>query len=362
MEQELIELGYEVELCEINMEEEDLEERLSKYIGKTFRAVIDFNSRLQRIEMDNGERYLDQINAPFYNYIVDHPLYHHPVIKLPLKNSNIICIDRQHEKYIKEYYLDIKKVVFMPLGAMEALNYIPYEERQIDVVFLGTYTSSTNILEQIKEMDYPEETLALLQELKNNTSQTQEEAFGRILERRKEKISSKEFAERLNACYLADKYLRAFYREKLIQTLIMQDIDVTIYGYGWERFECEESTHLKIREDISFPVSLEVIADSKIVLNIMPWFKDGIHDRILSAMINQAVCVTDSCSYVDEQFLDEEDLILYSLEEMDKLPSRIKQLLTDEKRAKEIAECGYRKVKEKHMWKNRIQENIDKIQ
>ncbi|MFA9375979.1 MAG: glycosyltransferase [Lachnotalea sp.] len=362
MSKELQDLGYQIEQCEVDMEDEDLEEKLEKYIGKKFRAVIDFNSRLQRLEMDTGERYLDMIDAPFYNYIVDHPLYHHPVIKLKLNRSNIICIDENHCNYVKKYYQDVKNVVFMPLGAMEALNIVPYEERRIDVLFSGTYTSSEELLNQINsDCSCGNTNLLLIEEMKANTSLTQEEALRNILIRSGVTLTNQEFAIRLNSYYLVDKYLRAYYREKVIRVLLDNEINVTVYGYAWDKFECSNKEYLTIHNLVSFPVSLEIEADTKIVLNIMPWFKAGIHDRVLSAMANKAVCVTDSSEYVDKNFVDDKNIVLYSLDHLNELPNKIKNLLQNVDKAKKISECGYEEVIEHHMWKNRVQENIDKI-
>lgn len=361
IERQLQAYDYNVEVCEIDLEDDEIELKLMGYVGRSFCAIIDFNSTLPRLEMENGERYLDQINAPFYNYIVDHPLYHHPVIKLDLKRSNVICIDRKHEEYIRTHYPGIQKVVFMPLGAMEALNVIPYEQRKIDVLFSGSYQSSHEMMEQMKEMKAGETVYLLIKALQKQTNQTQEEALKNILEQKGESLSEKEFADCLNAHYLAERYVRACFREKLIQTLLDHHIDITVYGSGWEDYKCSNKDHLIIKNSVSFPVSLEVIADAKIVLNIMPWFKDGIHDRVLSAMVNGAVCVTDSSTYMKEHFKDKEHLIYYSLDELDKLPQKITELLNHPNQAKRISECGYQVVKDKHMWKNRIEENIIKI-
>lgn len=361
MERRLQDYGYEVEVCEIDLEDNEIESKLMSFVGRDFDAIIDFNSALPRLEMEDGERYLDQINAPFYNYIVDHPLYHHPVIKLDLKRSNVICIDRKHKEYITTHYSGINKVIFMPLGAMEALNVVPYEQRKINVLFSGSYQSSSEMMGQMKEMKAGETIYLLIQELQKNTFQTQEAALKKILEQRGEVMSNNEFTNCLNSHYLAERYVRACFREKLIQTLLDHHIDITVYGSGWEDFKCSNKEHLMIKNSVSFPVSLEIIADSKIVLNIMPWFKDGIHDRVLSAMVNGAVCVTDSSTYMKENFKDGEDLVYYSLDELDKLPKKIMELLDNPNQARRISECGYKVVKEKHMWKNRIEENIEKI-
>lgn len=360
--EQLQEGGFQTEVCEIDLEDVNIEKKLEQYIGKKFSAIIDFNSKLPRLEMDNGEKYLDQIDAPFYNYIVDHPLYHHPVIKIKLKRSNVICIDRKHCSYVKEYYKDIQNVFFMPLGAMSALNVIPYEKRKIDVLFSGTYTKPLKLLKEIKESDKSDQLIQFVEALKSNTRKTQEEVLLDMLKQSGKVLSREEFADELNTYYLAEKYVRAYYRDKMIQTLLAHGIEVTIYGYGWEKFESSEKEHLKVYHEVSYPVSLEIIADSKIVLNIMPWFKDGMHDRVVSAMINKAICVSDYSQYVDENFVDKKELILYSLDKLEELPEQIKMLLNNPERAKQISECGYKKVKENYMWKNMIQGYIEKIQ
>lgn len=361
MSNELEKLGYDIELCEIDLEDEEIEDKLETYIDKKFMAVIDFNSTLPRLQMDTGERFIDMIDAPFYNYIVDHPLYHHPVIKIELNNSNVICIDKKHCSYVEQHYPNIKNTIFMPLGAMKAINEIPYEERSNDVLFSGTYTPSVRLGMEMNQADLRDDMNLWFEELKGNTSLTQEEALRKLIARTGENMTRQEFADRLNSYYLADKYLRAYYREKVIQILLENEIDVTVYGYGWDRFESSHKEHLIIHNQVSFPVALEVIADSKIVLNIMPWFKDGIHDRVLSAMANRAVCVTDTSNYMEQNFIDDKNVILYSLEHLEELPGKIKKLLHNTKKAKSIGECGYEEVILHHMWKNRMQDMIDKI-
>lgn len=42
-----------------------------------YRAVFDFNSLLPRLAMDDGTPVIDLFDGPFYDYIVDHPLFHY---------------------------------------------------------------------------------------------------------------------------------------------------------------------------------------------------------------------------------------------------------------------------------------------
>lgn len=100
--------------------------------------------------------------------------------------------------------------------------------------------------------------------------------------------------------------------------------------------------------------------DAKIVLSTMTWFKDGTHDRVFNGMLQGAVAVTDSSGYMKEEFGGykepkgrEEELLFFELEELDKLPVQIQELLSDPKRAQQIANRGYQKAKQFHTWRAR---------
>ena len=92
------------------------------------------------------------------------------------------------------------------------------------------------------------------------------------------------------------------------------------------------------------------------LLNILPNFKDGIHDRVLTAMCNGSVSITDSSTYLKEQFQDGEDIVFYELNQMEKLPDRILQLQKDEAKMAQIAQKGYQKVQSGFSWDERIDE------
>ena len=74
---------------------------------------------------------------------------------------------------------------------------------------------------------------------------------------------------------------------------------------------------------------LEALADSRLSLNVMPWFKDGAHDRIFNSMCNGAVCITDHSKYLDEILTPDENIIFYDLKQLDKLPEIFENALND---------------------------------
>jgi spore maturation protein CgeB len=93
----------------------------------------------------------------------------------------------------------------------------------------------------------------------------------------------------------------------------------------------------------------------------MPWFRAGFQERIASAMLCGAVSLTDTSDYIEENFLDGHNIALYSLKELDKLPSIIHKLLNEPSYAQQIAQNGYLESKSHHTWSNRVDAMIQMI-
>ena len=85
----------------------------------------------------------------------------------------------------------------------------------------------------------------------------------------------------------------------------------------------------------------------------MPWFKDGAHDRVFTAMLQKTLSLTDDSKYLREEFTDGKELVFFSLEERGKLADRVRSLLAHQEDVMEIAENGYRKAVLQHTWKQR---------
>ncbi len=105
--------------------------------------------------------------------------------------------------------------------------------------------------------------------------------------------------------------------------------------------------------------------DAKIVLSTMTWFKDGTHDRVFNGMLQGAVAVSDTSGYMKEEFCgfldgssqaDGRELLMFELEELEKLPSQVKMLLDDPQAMQRIADRGYDKAKASHTWRARVVE------
>ena len=79
--------------------------------------------------------------------------------------------------------------------------------------------------------------------------------------------------------------------------------------------------------------------DAKIILNVMPWFKDGIHDRVLTAAGHGAVILSDETSALDELLGD--SYVSFSLERLEDLSDKIGKVLRDTDYAQKLVGEAY---------------------
>lgn len=312
-----------------------------------------------------------------WHIILDHPLYHNSVLKQPLKNMRVVCLDETHAEYIRKYYSHIKEVIVMPLPADTAKSLVPYNERSRNVLFTGTYTSSENIValamrsggDSVEIKNFQTMHKEPAQEFINsmhifnkmagylleNPCETIEKAYtfalGDITEEKVLRETAAAFADGLELNFLADMFIRAVIREELLMEMLRNGIDVDIFGHGWEKFveKCgnvEKSEgrfkgKINICGEVDYRQLPELYADTKIALNVLPWFKAGQHDRIALAMCNGCVCVTDESTYLEKKFVDGEKIFMYSLEDMTGAAMLVRDLLTHPLEAARAAAKGY---------------------
>jgi spore maturation protein CgeB len=128
---------------------------------------------------------------------------------------------------------------------------------------------------------------------------------------------------------------------------------VDVFGGGWEYLKCGHPENLTVHGPLDSAGCLREISNSRISLNVMPWFKDGAHDRVFNSMLNGAVSVTDDSKYMREIFTDGEDVVFYDLEDMDGLVEKVRYLLEHGEKAEEIAKKGRERARKGHTWKDR---------
>ncbi len=350
--------NVDVEVLEV-MDENSAEKLLPTIFHKHFDAVIDFNSVLSRAQDDEGTYFPDLLDAPFFNYIVDHPMFHQLYLEAPVKNMHAIAVDKNHVAYINKYIPSIKSAHFLPLGATKSNLEAKYEDKKIDILFSGTYMPSNehlyfilNLPDKLKKAN-----LNLIEYMESDRTKTLEQAV-LDLDLQDKFIDEKFPTNPLHPFYRVDYYMRTKTRERLIDGLLKAGIKLDIVGSDWENYKTPYKNQIHFYKITSYRNSLQLMANSKITLNVQPLFKAGVHDRVLNSMMNKSVAVTDTSSYIEENFEAKKDLLLYNPEKIETLANDLTVLLENPSKQLEITTSAYDKIMKNHTWEARSKELI----
>lgn len=350
---ELRALGHQVEI--FSAAKESLE-NMERFVGQHFDGILDFNSDLPKVKMDDDTYFLDHIDAPFYDVILDHPLYHHDMLKQKIKNFHVLCLDENHKAYIEKQYPHILSVHVWSMTGEDVYSIdASYPVKHTDLLFSGSYTDYRQVEDSISTCpDFLGKlTKDLIDVMKASPSLTQEAALTQLLPSLDE-IVAETFPLHMQACFLCDTFLRAWKREEILAPLINANIPMTLCGNGWRHSPFADAKNVTIIDDTAFKDTFSLFRHAKITLNIMPGFCNGTHDRIYSSMLNHSLCLTDATPLLQQQFVENKEICFYHLTDLSTLTQQVQHLLASPAELESITQQGYFCAKENHAWKSRV--------
>lgn len=353
--------GYHADILDFEREGDD---RLEEAMKGKYSALFDFNSDLPKAYMEDGRHYLDCFHAPFFQILLDHPMYFHAALKENLKEEYVCCIDEGHAGYVRKYYPNVKGAFCMPVpgiyaGDFESLPLL--EDRKMDIFLPATYERPEKYEWEIGQAipDIQEGIWDIINQMKNTPDLSMEKALENMLESQEmDCLDRKGKATVFHAHFLADMYINAYYREKAVKELLKNGIKIHVCGQGWEQLVCEGRENLTVIPAVDFKEISALMQQSKIVLNIAYAFKNGCHDRVLSTMLAGAVSVTSKNPYMETHFSGEE-LVFYRMEELEKLPDLLRETVRNISGLKPVAKNGYQKAAKEYTWEKRMREMMD---
>ncbi len=303
------------------------------------------------------------------NIMVDHPLYYYKALKHPVPGIRMFCIDRDHAAYLKRFYPDIP-CGFLPLAgnlpetgisgqSIQTVSFDQWQQRPYPVVFTANYVSSARIEQQFQalEPEYRDFYYEILESFIQNPGQELLSGIEIYLRRGMPELDDAGLCEALSTMAAVDLWIRTYFREKTVRMLAEGGIRVYAAGRNWDKMPCSCPQNLvSSGKMLDSEACVRVTAQGKIALNTMPWFKDGAHDRIFTAMLHSTAVLTDDSRYLREQFQDMEELVYYDLKHLEELPDRVRELLREPQRLFETACRGRDAAAEFHTWAHRAEE------
>ncbi|WP_170866747.1 glycosyltransferase family protein [Anaerocolumna jejuensis] len=309
--------------------------------------------------MEDGELLWNQREVLCFNILVDHPFYYDKDFENLPDYYKMFCIDNDHVNYVKRFYKKVKSVEFLPLAGTEIdSDYIPFYKRKFDIIFTGNYTPPTTFEKYINRIDdeYAAFYWRIVNELMTNTDMPMDKAMEKYIRLEIPDASEEDLKEGMAAMIFIDLYVRFHFRGQVIKSLVDNGYIVHVFGKGWDMLPCIHPENLIRHGSINSYECICNMKNTKISLNIMPWFKNGGHDRIFNSMLSKSVCVTDESEFIKNKYVEGQDYIKYSLSRINELPDKIEKILCDRKGSAEIAQNGYIKTKFAHTWKHRAEE------
>lgn len=353
--------GYNVTIADLTIEGQ-LSEVLASALDKSYVLIFSFQALLFDLYLsDNKTLLLNAINTPVFGHIVDHPVYHHSRIAQPLGDKIYLgSIDKSHVEYVEKYYPHIKHAVFLPHAGFLAHNIIPYENRTVDLYFPSSYTNPSATINKIKDMPdiYQTMSMLLIKNMLKDPFLTLQNALATYLNEVNFTYLIDEFTELMDIFSIVDGYIRAYTRDKCIRCLLENNISVTVSGNGWDNFESDFQHNLIIMgsNGIDFLNVLEIIANSKMVLNDIATYQTGLHERIFTSMLCGAICLTNDFPIIHDEFTDRENILLFSHNQLQRFADKINTILASPDLAIQIAYKGNLIASQYHTWSNNADE------
>lgn len=362
---ELEQLGYDTYFIDYDALYETLT-GLPKFAEKGHTALLTFNYiglGEEEIFRDECGRFIwEAYETKYINILVDHPLYYHSKLVSDVPRLTLFCVDREHVNYVRRFYPGIK-VKFLPLagniklqGKLMENTFVPYSERKYDVVFTANYVPIEHLEQQFSDLDEDYATFyrGIVDDLITNPMQSMDVVMERHIRDELGEVPDGDIRGAMSGMLFIDLLVRTYFRGEVIRELADAGIKVHVFGADWDKLECKTPENIiKNSGQVSSARCVSAVRNARISLNVMPWFKDGAHDRIFTAMLQKTVALTDDSRYLRKEFTDGEDIMFFSLEGRKYLPDIVYMLLRDEANAIRIAENGYHRAAEAHTWKTR---------
>lgn len=312
----------------------------------------------------------NELHTVTVNILMDHPLRFHTTMERHPKKYIQFCCDRNHVDYVKRYFSnEVARVAFMPhAGTLPVTEkVIPFSKRKYDILFTGTYYRPKEQWKKINQWFPQGEFMnqfyqVMAEHMYDNHTLTAEQAALDTIEQFGMQVSEQQKKTIFRCSEPLDWMMRLHQRERVVQVLAEAGFELWLLGRGWENHPSAGLLNVhRIDDRIPFAQTLPYMADAKICLNVMPWFKSGTHDRIFNTFLQHSLPLTDPSSWIEENYVPGEEIAFYHLDHLEELPAITEHFLNAEDVSQDMIEKGYEKTRKHYTWKNCVDQILSAI-
>jgi spore maturation protein CgeB len=328
------------------------------FLSDLFKEVPDCTLSFNGLLPDNeGRFFCDLVKIPHVACTVDSPNGFFSLANSPY--TIITSVDRNACEFFKGIHA--KHVLFMPHGVEKHLALkAESNTRPYDVLMLSSAIDFDEIKSQWQKK-FPGDLRKVIEDAAELALSDQKISYVQAFVITLDKYVSNgtaldpgkiEFIEILDEL---ETYIRGRDRVELIKAV--KDAKVHVFGSSsstssWKKL-IKNQSNVVIHDGVPFDQSIELMNQSKIVLNSCAWIKNGTHERILTGLNAGAVVITAENEYMKDHFTNGANIIFYRYREWNKVNDIVNQLLSNEDKRKEIALAGHEQVIQHHTWDQR---------
>jgi hypothetical protein len=359
-------MGYDTMLYDTRDVNESLL-ALSRFVQEPVTAALTFNNLGFNMELARGKNIWEDLGVPCINILMDHPFCYKKAMDEAPSNAIVLCIDRNHMRYLNRFHPQIPVTGFLPhAGKVLPGKKLRLCERSMDVMYAGNLSRNVapNVIPDLSGyrslFDVERVCRRTYEDVIAHPYKTTEQGIEESLLAEGVRLDEADLCRVIADLHFLDLYIVSYYRERVVASVAKAGIGLDLYGAGWEDCDWITLSNVHYHGKISADEVVVRMQDTKIVLSTMTWFKDGTHDRVFNGMLQGAVAVSDSSIYMKEAFCGspdaEQELVLFELTELEQLPETIAYLLQHPDVAQRIADNGYRRALRSETWDARAKE------
>ncbi len=317
--------------------------------GAVCKGVVGFQAAALEID------FFRKLHGPKFQFWFDNPLRFTGILRNLPEDHYVLCQDADHAELIRTYYHTPNAIQFPPGGMDPAEADMSYKAsgRPYDVLFMGRYFPDA-----VEELT--REQKSFYDYMVTHSELTFEQGLMEW-DPAMPKAADEAFVARMQELKPACRTVIGYFRNKVLSTLLDAGVTVQVYGEEWKILQGRNPVYadrLIIHPEVSMAESAMEFQKAKIGLNVMSWYKAGMTERIANIMLSGAVCLSDETTYLQEHTTDGEDIVLYSLQTLDRLPRKVFSLLRDDEKRETIAQKGFEKARAEFSWSARAKQLI----
>ncbi len=216
-----------------------------------------------------GTAFYNDIPVPLFTYFLDRPFHTHLYVRAPIDRHLMSFPAAHNVPFCREYLRDREDIFHFPHGA-DPLPEAPWEERDIDILFVGSMYYNY-VVERAKWRERGKETEKHLNDMlalhDADPQHPIEDCVIEVLGR--ENLTFDRLNDHVGHL---DRYIRD--RERIDMLKSVTQLTIIVAGRGCDKFPGSK-TNLQYIGEQPIMAMLEVMRKSKILLNPLPGYSDS---------------------------------------------------------------------------------------